>query len=85
MIVFAIKSFFSKVNIYNFEWKSYTSYFFGKITRIIYTILAITINNLEMHLGNLNLLSGKSTIWFELSIQKEEINKQITGILFYQY
>lgn len=59
--------------------------FFWKNNKIVYAILAITINKLEMHFGNLNLPLGKSTIWFKSSIQKGETSKQITGTLFYQY
>lgn len=47
-------------------------------------MLAITIEDLEMRLGNSNLLLGKSAIWFEPLAQKGETGKQITSIL-YQY
>lgn len=43
--------------------------------KVMCAILAIAIEDLEMRLGNLNLLLGKSAIWFELSTQKEETYK----------
>ena len=46
---------------------------------------AIIIKDLEVRLGNLNLLLGKNAIWFELLAQKKETSKQIAGILNYQY
>ena len=46
-------------------------------------MLAIAIKDLEVHLDNSNLFLGKSTIWFKPLTQKEEINKQIIGILYY--
>lgn len=52
---------------------------------IIFAMLVIVIEDLEMQLGNLNLLLGKSVIWFEPSVQKRETDKQMVGILFYYY
>ena len=46
-------------------------------------MLAITIEDLEVRLGNSNLLLGRSAIRFKLSAQKGETNKQTAGILYY--
>lgn len=43
-------------------------------------MFAITIKDLEMSFGNLNLLLGKSVIWFELLAQIEKTSKQTTSI-----
>lgn len=43
--------------------------------KIAYAIFAVTIENLEMRIGNLNLLLGKSVIQFEFLAQKEENGK----------
>ena len=63
------------------------SYFFllfcRKMIIVICTILAITIEDLKVHLGILNLLLGKNAIWFEPSVQKGEIGKQTASILYY--
>ncbi len=48
-------------------------------------MLAVAIEDLEMRLGNSNLLLGRSTIWFEPSAQKGETGKQTAGALYYQY
>lgn len=53
--------------------------------KVVYVILAITIEDLEMCLNNSNLPIGKSAIFFELWAQKREIGKQITGALYYKY
>ena len=49
--------------------------------RVVCAILAIAINDIEMRLGNSNLLLRKSPIWFESSAQKREMGKQMAGIL----
>ena len=51
--------------------------------RVIYAIFAIAIKDLEVHLGNSNLLLRKSAIWFELLAQKSETSKQTANILYY--
>ena len=53
--------------------------------KVICIILAIAIKDLEVDLGNLNLLLENRAIWFELSAQKRETSKQTAGILYYQY
>lgn len=78
MIVFVIKSFFcSKAGSYNLEQKPHTSHFFlffcRQMIRVAYTILAIVIEDLEVHFGNLNLLLRKSLIWFEPLAQKRRL------------
>ncbi len=90
MIVFVIKSFFySGADSYSLRRKSHTSYFVlpfcGEMIRVICAILAIVIEDLEVHLRNSNLFPGKNVIWFELSAQKREIDKQMAGTLYYQY
>lgn len=80
MIIFIIKScFFCRANSYSLGQKPYTLHFFlffyKKILKIAYAIFAVTIENLEMRIGNLNLLLGKSVIQFEFLAQKEENDK----------
>ena len=53
--------------------------------RIVYAMLAVTIKDLEICLGNSNLLLGKSTIQFKLSAQKGETGKQTAITLYYRY
>ncbi len=53
--------------------------------RVVCTILAVVIEDLEVRLRNSNLPLGKSAIWFEPSAQKEETGKQTAGVLYYQY
>ena len=48
-------------------------------------MLAIAIEDLEVHLDNLNLPREKNTMRFEPSAQKKETDKQTAGILYYQY
>ena len=48
-------------------------------------MLVVAIKDLEVRLGNSNLPLGKNAIWFELSAQKRETDKQTAGILYYQY
>ena len=47
--------------------------------KVIYAMLAVAIKDLEVHLGNLNLLLGKNAICFEPSAQKRETGKQTAG------
>ena len=46
-------------------------------------MLAVAIEDLEVHLGNSNLPLRKSAIWFELLAQKKETDKQTACILYY--
>ena len=48
-------------------------------------MLAIAIEDLKIHLDNLNLPLRKNAILFELSAQKEETSKQMASVLYYQY
>lgn len=50
---------------------------------VVCTILTIAIKNLEVHLGNLNLLLRKNVIGFELLVPKKKTNKQMTSVLYY--
>ena len=43
--------------------------------KIVYAILAVAIEDLEVHLGNSNLPLEKNVIWFEPSAQKKETGK----------
>ena len=70
VIVLAIKIwFFIGVDSYSLGRKLHTSYFFslfcGEMIRVICAILAIAIENLELHCKNKNPSIKKSTIWFE--------------------
>lgn len=49
--------------------------------RVICTMLAMIIEDLEMRFGNLNLPLKKSAIWFDPLAQTGEIAKQLVGIL----
>ena len=60
-------------------------FFCRKMIKVVCAILIIAIKDLELRLGNSNLLLGKSAIWFEQSAQKGEIGKQTTSALYYQY
>ena len=67
MIVLAIKSFFfSGADGYSLGRKPHMCHFFfsfrGKMIRVVCTMLAVAIEDLEVHLGNSNLLLGKSAI-----------------------
>lgn len=67
VIIFGIKScFFSIVDSYDFKQKTYIFYFclylYIEIIKVIYTIFAITIKDLKVHLGNSNLLFRKIII-----------------------
>ena len=48
-------------------------------------MLAVTIEDLEVRLGNSNLPLGKSAIQFDPLAQKVETGKQMTSALYYQY
>lgn len=50
--------------------------------RVVYAILVIAIENIEVCLGNLNLLLRKSVIWLKLSTQKRETGKQTANALY---
>lgn len=66
MIVLIIKSFFSDPDSYSLGRKFHMSYFFlsfsGEMIRVVCALLAIIIEDLEMCLGNSNLLLVKSGI-----------------------
>lgn len=88
MIVLAIKSFlFSRTDSYSLRRKSYIFYFFlsfyKDLIKVVYAILVITIKDLEVRLGNLNLPPGKSAISFESLALKGETGKQTTNALYY--
>ncbi len=53
--------------------------------RVVYTILVITIKDLEIRVNNLNLQLGKSTIWFESLVHKKKTGKQMADTLSYKY
>lgn len=53
--------------------------------RIIYVILAITIEDLTLWLDNLNVLLKKGVIWFMLLTYERETGKQMAGAQYYQY
>ena len=48
-------------------------------------MLAVTIEDLELHLSNSNLPMEKSAICFEPLAQKEETGKQMADVLYYKY
>ena len=80
MIVFAIKSFFfSRADNYSLRQKPHTSHFFflfhGEMIRVVYAMLAIAFNDLEVRFCNSNLPLEKSAIRFELLAQKLETSK----------
>ncbi len=90
MIVLTIKSFFfSGADSYSLGRKSYSSHFFlsfrEEMLKVVCSMLAVAIEDLEVRLRNSNLLLRKSAIWFEPSAQKGEIGKQTTGALYYRY
>ena len=89
MIVLAIKSFFFYgVDSYSLRRKLHTSRFFflfcGEMIRVVCAMLVVAIKDLEVQIGNPNMLLGKSVIWFELLSQKLETGKQTTSALYYQ-
>ena len=53
--------------------------------RVICIILAVAIEDLEVRLGNSNLLLGKNAIRFELLTQKGQTGKQTADALCYKY
>ena len=89
MIVIAIKSFFlSKTDSYSLgkpHMFHFSLSFYGEMITVICAILIVAIKVLKMHLSNLNLLLGKSAIWFEPSAQKRVTGKQTTSALYSQY
>ena len=77
MIILAIKFFFfSRANSYSLGQKFHTFHFVlffcGEMIRVICAILAVTIEDLEVRLGNSNLALGKSAIRFEPLAQKRD-------------
>lgn len=48
-------------------------------------MLIIAIEDLLLHLGNLNLLSEKKRNKYEILTQKREISKKLADILYYKY
>ena len=48
-------------------------------------MFALIIKDLEVCLGNSNLLLEKSAVWFEPLAQKRKTGKQIADILYSQY
>ena len=92
LLYLSIKSFFfSGADSYSLRQKLYTFHFLllfcGEMIRVIciYTILIITIKDMKMRFGNLNLPLGKSVIRFELLLQKFETSKYTTSALHYLY
>lgn len=86
MVILAIKSYFSSgTDNFNLGCKTYIYYFFSfffrKMIKVLCTIFAVIIKNLEMHLNNLNLPMGNSTIYFGFLIQKRDIGKQTTSAI----
>ena len=60
--------------------------FFGReMIRVICTMLALAIKDLEVCMDNSNLPMRIKAIWFKPSAQKRETGKQTAGILYYQY
>ena len=53
--------------------------------RVVFAILAIAIEDLEVQLSNSNLPIRKSTVCFKLLAQKGDIGKQTAGLLYYKY
>ena len=53
--------------------------------RVVYAILAVAIEDLEMYLSNLKLPLRKNAIWFEPLALKKETSKQMSDILYYLY
>lgn len=50
-------------------------FFNGKMIKVVYAIIAITIKDLKMCFSNANLLLKKKVIYFEPLAQKEETDK----------
>lgn len=53
--------------------------------RVICAILAIIIEDLEIHLDNSNLLLRKYVIYFKLLVLKKETSKKTVSTLYYRY
>ena len=90
MIVLAIKSFFfSGADSYSLWQKPHMSHFFflfcGEMIKVICAMLAVAIEDLEVQIGNSNLLLGRNAIAFEPLPQKLETGKQTTSALYYHY
>ena len=89
-MIFAIKFFFFfRANSSNLGQKPHICHFFlpfyREIIKVIYAILTIAIEDLEVQLSNLNLPIGKNEICFEPSAQKRETGKQMASTLCYKY
>lgn len=52
--------------------------------KVVYTILAIRIKDMEICLSNSSLRMGKNISCFRFLAQKEEIDKQTADALYYQ-
>lgn len=65
------------------------SYFFSlyyrKIIKVICAILAVVIDDMKVHLSNLNLLFGKNAIGFKPLAKKKETGKQTASAQYYKY
>ncbi len=90
VIVLVIKTyFFIGTDSYGLGRKPHTSDFFylfcEEIIRVVYAILAIAIENLEVQLSNLNLPMGKNVIRFEPLVQKGETGEQMAGAIYFFY
>ncbi len=90
MIVLAIKSFFfSEADSYSLGRKPHTFHFIllfrGEMIRVVYAMLAIAIEDLEVRLRNSNLRRRKNAIRFESSAQKGETGKLTASALYYRY
>ena len=89
MTVLSMKSFFfSGANSYSFDQKAQMFHFFlsfhGEMIKVLYAMFAVTIEDLEMQIRNLNPPLSKNAIWFEQLPQKLETCKQTTSALYYQ-
>lgn len=72
MIILIIKFLFFSEEIIKASDGNFTYLFFGKLIRVVYVILVITIKELEISLGNSNLLPNKSPIRFKPLAQKKK-------------
>lgn len=57
--------------------------FCEKLIRVIFAMLVIAIKHLKVQLNNLNMIIRISVICFEILFQTRNINKQMTGALYY--
>lgn len=53
--------------------------------KVVCTIFAIVIEDLELYLGNLNFLLEKNRMWFELLDQRRETGMQKSDTPYYKY